>query len=107
MDPGSVSSFPPSTSRVVTNDGMVSVRIIIIQKNKLWGVRRGGQINSIVFRGNRNGIWKSIRGILGSYFQAGTIINGNNSYIKSQSNAINWNGIIESVINCPDIVLSH
>ena len=77
MEPVEVSSFPLFTSRVVTNDGMVSVRIIIIQKNKLWGVRRGGKINSIVSRGNRNGIWKSIRGIVGSYFQAGTIINDN------------------------------
>ena len=43
MEPGSVSSLLPATTRVVAHDGMVSVRIIRIQENNLWGVRRGGQ----------------------------------------------------------------
>ena len=62
--------------RVVTHDVMVSVRIIIIQYNNLWGVRRGGQRTNRVSGGDRNGIWKWIRGIAGYYVWAGTIING-------------------------------
>ena len=62
-------------SRVVTHDGMLSVRIIMINYNNLWGVRRGVQNTKRVYRGNINDIWKLIRGISQSFVQMGTIIN--------------------------------
>ena len=67
MDPGEVSYFCPDTERVVTNNGMVSVKIIRIQENNLWFVRRGVKFTKIVSRGNINGSWKRVRGIAGSF----------------------------------------
>ena len=74
--------------------------------NKLWGVRRAGQSNNIVFRVNINGIWKRIRGIPG-FFLEGTIINGNGREVQSWDTTINLKGVIEVVINCHIVVLSH
>ena len=67
METGGVSSFYSDTERVVTHNGMVSVKIIIIQENNLWLVRRGGKCTNIVSRGNINGSWKRVRGIAGSF----------------------------------------
>ena len=67
MDPGEVSSFCPDTERVVTHNGMMSVKIIRIQENNLWLVIRGGKYTNIVSRGNINGSWKRVRGIAGSF----------------------------------------
>ena len=58
--------FSPTMARVVTHDGMVIVSSKSIQDNKLWGVRRGGQITNRVSMGHRNGRWKYIWGISGS-----------------------------------------
>ena len=77
MEPGSVSLFCPATERVATHNGMMNVSIVIIQDNNFGGVRRIGQHNNRVFRGNINGIWKLIRGIEGYLFRARTFINGN------------------------------
>ena len=103
----SVSYFNPVMSSVVTNNDMLSVRINIIQDKNLWGVRRGGQYNSIVFIGNRNVSWKRIRGISGSFVWAGTITNGNVRDIQRWANNVNWKGIIEAVIKCTVVVLYH
>ena len=71
MKHGAVSSSRPATSRVVTHDGMFSVRIIVICFKKLLGIGRGVQLTNIVYRGNINVIWKRIRGIPGSFFSDG------------------------------------
>ena len=101
MEPGALSSFCPATERVVTHDGMLSVRIIRIQDKELWGVKRGGKRTSRVSRGNRNGSWKRMIGISGYFVRAGTIINGNRRETQSWANTINWKEIIEAVIKCP------
>ena len=51
MKPISVYSFNPSTAKVVNHDGMMIVRIIIIQNNNLWAVRICGQRTNRVPRG--------------------------------------------------------
>ena len=60
MEPGEVSDFRPAMARVVTNDSMLSVRIIRTHDNN---VIRGGKITTRVFRGDRNGSWEWIRDI--------------------------------------------
>ena len=86
---------------------MYSVRIITILFNKLWGTGRSGKCTNIVSRGDKNGIWKRIRGIPGSFVWAVTIINRNVREIQICATKINRKGIIELVINCPIIVLSY
>ena len=107
MEPVSVSYCRPTTERVITCDGMLSVRIVIIQDKNLWGVIRGGQLTNRVSRGNRNVIWKCIRGLSGYFVWAWTIINGNGRFIQIFTNTINRKGIIEAVIYCNISVLSH
>ena len=53
MEPGAVPSSCPSMERVVTNDGMLSVRIIIICFKNVWGVGIGGQRNNRLSRGKK------------------------------------------------------
>ena len=67
MEPVAVSSSRPAMARVVTHDGMLSVRIIRICFKKLWGIGKGGQRTNRFSRGNRNGSWKRIRGIPGFF----------------------------------------
>ena len=67
MESGAVSSSRPATARFVTHDGMLSVRIIVIWFNKLWGIGRVVQHTNRFFGGDRNGIWKRVRGVPG-YF---------------------------------------
>ena len=105
MEPGSVSSFNPDTKRVVTHAGMLSAWAIIIHDKNFQGVIRGGQCTNIVYRGNRNDSCKRIIGILGYLFLSRTIINGNGKKIQIWVATINRKGIIESVINCPIVVL--
>ena len=107
MEPGAVSSFTLSAESVVTHDGMASIIITIIQDNKFWGIRRSGQLNIAVSRGNRNGSWKRIRGIDGSFIQAGAIINGHERYIPIWVTTINCKYIFEAVIKFPVFVFSH
>ena len=107
MDPGAVSSLNPATSKVVTHDGMFSVRIIIIQDNDLWGFRRGGQCKNRVYRGNINGRWKQVRGISGSFVWAGNIINGNTREFQRWDITIFCEGIIEAVIKHTIILFYH
>ena len=97
--------FSTSKERVVTHDVMVSVRIITIQDNNLWGVRSGGQITNRFSRDNRNGSWKRIRGIAGYYVRAGTIINGHGRQIQIWATTIKWKDTSESVKKCPIISL--
>ena len=107
MYPGSVSSFPPTAARYLTHDGIVSVRIIIIQENNFWGVRRGAQSTNRVSRSNINGSCKSIIVIERLFFQVATIINGNGGGgVQNWSNTINWKGIIESFINYHFLITS-
>ena len=47
MESGEISSYPHGTAMFVNHYGMVSVGIIIIQDNNLWGSRKRGQINII------------------------------------------------------------
>ena len=68
--------------RIVANDDMLSVRIITIWFNQLCGIGRGGKFTNRFTRGNRNGIWKKIRGIPGSFVWAGTTINWNRGEFK-------------------------
>ena len=58
-------------ARVVPHNGRLSVRIIIIQKNNFWIASWGGQITNRVSRGNINGIWDFIRGIVDSCVRVG------------------------------------
>ena len=83
MDPVAVLYFRSSTERVVTHNGMLGVRIIIIQDNNLWGVIRGGQSTNRFSRGNIDGIWKRVRSIEGCFVWTGTIINGHGREIQS------------------------
>ena len=92
---------------VVTHGVMVIGRIIIIQYNNLWGVRRVGQRTNRVSVDNRNGIWKRIRGIADYYVWAGTIVNVYGIDIQIWSTTINWKDISEAVINFPIISLYH
>ena len=55
----------------------------------------------------KNGSWKGIIGISGSFVWVGTIINGNGRDIQILANTTNWKWIIESVIDCPIILFSH
>ena len=71
------------------------------------GVRKDGHINNIVFRGKRNVIWNQIRGIVGSFLQSGTIINGHGEEIQICDNTINWKGIVESFIKFTEVILSY
>ena len=64
MDPGAVSC----RESVVTHDGMVSVIIIRIQYNNLWGIISSGKSNKIFFIDNRNVRWKLMRFIAGYSF---------------------------------------
>ena len=70
MEPGAVLSLPPAATRVVTHDDMVSFRIIRIQYNNFWGVRRVVQRTTIVPIGNINDSWKWIR-VISSYLGGG------------------------------------
>ena len=71
------------------------------------GIGRLGEITSRISGGNRNGSWKRIRGILGSFVPAGNIFNGNGMDIQSWATKINCKGIIEAVIKCHIVVLYH
>ena len=93
--------------RVVFIDGIVSVSIIKSWDSDLWGIRRGDQNNNRVLRGKRDGIWKKIRGISGSFIQAGTIINGNKREIQIWDTKTSWKWITESVINRHVTILSR
>ena len=55
MTPGAASYFLCDMDRFVSNDVMISVSIIIMNKNNLWGVKRGGQSTNGVSIGNRSG----------------------------------------------------
>ena len=68
---------------VVTRGGMASVIIIIIWFKKLWVIVRGGQRTKRVFRDIRNGSWKKIRDILGSFFGRGLSSMGMGGRFKS------------------------
>ena len=104
MEPVAVSSFLPAMEMVVTNYGMLSVRINTIYDKRLWGVKIGIQRTNRFYIFYINGVWKWIRGILGYFVQAGTIIYGNGRYIQSWATTINWKGVIKSVIKCPIVV---
>ena len=106
MGPGEVSSFCPDTEMVVIHNGMMSVRVTIIQENNLWVFRRGGKCTNIFSRGNINASWKRVRGIVGSFVRAGTIINGHGRETQSWATKTTWKVIIEASINCSIIVIS-
>ena len=72
----------------------------------MWQIRRGGQSNRWFFRGNIYGRWNQVKGIMGSFIRAGTIINGNGRDIQSRANTISWKAIIEAAIKRPVVVLS-
>ena len=67
MEPGTGYYFPPYMARVVTRDGILSFRVIKIQDNNSWGVRRGGQSTNIFYRGNINDRWKRIKSMAVSF----------------------------------------
>ena len=67
----------------------------------------GGKSNKRFFRGDINGIWKWIRGILVSFVWAGTITNWNGREIQIWGTIINLKLIIEEFINFPIVVLSR
>ena len=73
----------------------------------MWLIIRGGKSTSILFIGNRDGIWKQIWGIRGSFMRASSIIDGNGSYIQILDTTISRKGISEAVINRPVVVLSR
>ena len=50
MDSGSLLSFWPDIERVITNNGTVGVRIIIIEESNFLEFRRGGQSNKLFYR---------------------------------------------------------
>ena len=58
-----VSYFLHGTDRFVSHYGIVSVRIIRSYENNLLWARRGDQSTNRFSRGNRNSIWKRIRGL--------------------------------------------
>ena len=89
MEPGAVSYCSSVMARVVTHDGMLSVRIIRTLHKQLWGIRRCIQHTNIVSIGKRNLIWKRIIGIPLSFVQAGTIVNGNGREIQIWATTIN------------------
>ena len=65
----------PASERVITHNGIVSVRTIIIQVNKLLEFRKGGESINIFSIGNINTSCNQIRGIEGSFVQVENIIN--------------------------------
>ena len=77
MFPRSVSSFHPDTARLIFLHNTAMVGIIRRYYKEFWIIRRGGQSNNRVFRGNRDGIGNYIWGIPGSFMWAGYIISGN------------------------------
>ena len=105
--PISVSSFLRGIARFVSHDYMVSVRSIQIQENNFWVVRKGGQSNNRVSIGNRDGIWKRIRGIEGYFVQSETITNRHGSDNQIWTITINQKGVVEAFKNCPVIILSQ
>ena len=95
MEPGAVSSCRPAMAQIVTHDGILSVKIIIIQDKNLWVFRKCEQKTNRVYRGNINVSWKRIICILGSFVWERTIINGNGREIQILANTIKHKGIIE------------
>ena len=77
MEHGEISSSRLTTERVVTNDSILGVHIVRIWFKKLWRIGSGSQRTKRFYRGNIHLIWKRMRGIPVSFFQAGTIINWN------------------------------
>ena len=53
MNKGSVSYYSPSNTIFVSNDSMVSVKIIIIKDNTFWVTIMGGKSTNIVSRGKK------------------------------------------------------
>ena len=70
-----VSSVHPNSDRNIHIHNMESIRII--SRKEIWRIRRDGQSNNSILRGNIDGSWDQIWGISGSLFQAGSIIKGN------------------------------
>ena len=62
---------------------MMRVSIIIILDKDLWGMRVCCKITNRIFRGNRDGRRKYIRGIAGYFIWSGTILNGNGREIQT------------------------
>ena len=93
MVPIAVSYFLCGTSRFFSRDYLVITRIIIIKDNNLGLFRRYGQSANIFSEGNINGSWNQIRYIAGSFFVAGTIINGHWRETQIWATTINCNGI--------------
>ena len=54
MGPGAVSYLCHDTERVVTHDGMLSVKIIRIQENNLCRLIRGDQLTNRVYKDKIN-----------------------------------------------------
>ena len=64
----------PTFQRHIFIHNMNSIRIMI--RKEIWQIIRGGKITNRVFRRNRDGSWKQIWGISGSFVRAGSTING-------------------------------
>ena len=77
--PRALSSFHPSTVRIIFLLLMAMVGIIRSYYRDLWRIRRCGQSTNTFFRVNRYGSWKQIMAIAGYFIQVGSIINGNGS----------------------------
>ena len=106
MFPRAVSYFHPATVRLICIHCMSMVRIIRRQDKESWQISRGVQSTTIFFRSNRDGSWKHIGGITGSFMWAGSIINGNGRQIQIWATKIICKVIIGSVIKRTVVVLS-
>ena len=76
-----VSSFHPTKERKIFIHNMESISII--KGKDIWLIRRGGQITERVFKGNQDGSWEQIWGIVGTFMQDGSIIKGYGRYIQT------------------------